>query len=238
MSMTRGGNSERSYPASSMRRPSEDTTRGPVGGSQGTRRPSEDTIRFQRGASSENNTVPNGLYRKPSQDGGSYAGSVAPSTSTSGVVIPQKSTITEEEIQVPYGKDDDDSQGFDSEDNRPIPNRPVPTSKRTMSTGGFGIIGANLLAPMSPATDDDPNERYDGRASMVSAGSSAVRGVREEREAMEQMRSEYEFKIATMQNRIAMLEGEAANGVRLSMKTFIRRTDEWEPLVQRRRSRS
>ncbi|KAG8967131.1 component of the polarisome, partial [Tulasnella sp. 427] len=134
----------------------------------------------------------------------------APSTATSGVVIPNKSTIAEEEIKVPYGTDGDDSQDYDGSDASPV--RPTPNRSGSQ---GYGSLGTSLLnGPLSPTTDDG-REFYDrmslGAASVISNGGGAMKG-REEREAAEQMRSEYEFKIATMQNRIATLENQVASG--------------------------
>lgn len=183
------------------RRPSEDVkfSAPPI------RRPSEDTVRtpYARAGSRDDN-----LLRKSLRD--SYAPSVAPSTATSGVVIPNKSTIAEEEIKVPYGTDGDDSQDYDGSDASPV--RPTPNRSGSQ---GYGSLGTSLLnGPLSPATDDG-REFYDrmslGTASMLSNGAGTLKG-REEREAAEQMRSEYEFKIATMQNRIATLESQAGGG--------------------------
>ncbi|KAG8904620.1 component of the polarisome [Tulasnella sp. 403] len=204
-SRTPNGGRASPYSNGTGRRPSEETSL------TSTRRPSEDTSRPAPG--------PNSLFRKVSMDS-SYTPSVAPSTATPGMIIPTKSTIAEEEIQVPYGNDDED-KGDESEGTVESPNKPRGKAARTVSHG-FGALGANLLnTPLSPATDDEGMEReqkglYDqlsvGRASIASSGSglNGTRGVREEREAAEQMRSEYEFKIATMQNKMANLENELA----------------------------
>lgn len=192
-----GARSQGSGPTD-RRRPSEDVNFGP----SAMRRPSEDTVRnpYGRAGSKDDNLLRKSLSRD------SYAPSVAPSTATSGVVIPNKSTIAEEEIKVPYGTDGDDSQDYDGSDASPV----RPTANRVASQG-YGSLGTSLLnGPLSPTTDDG-REFYDrmslGTASVLSNGAGTLKG-REEREAAEQMRSEYEFKIATMQNRIATLESQ------------------------------
>ncbi|KAG8932703.1 component of the polarisome [Tulasnella sp. 418] len=235
---------------SSGRKPSQDTYQ--QDNSERRRQPSQDTLPSQyppgRNLSQSEDTIRSftkkpsldqsnaGHYRRPSQptrqqsqdDGYGGSGGSAPgfpSSATSGVVIPNKSTIAEEEIQVPYGKDDELSSGSDMQPNGRAQNANslAAKSKRVMSTG-YGALGANLLnAPLSPTSEDDatPNtgvdrrgqsEIYDslsfGRASVTSATSVGYRGGREEREEAEKMRSEYEFKIATMQNRITNMDGE------------------------------
>ncbi|KAG9038295.1 component of the polarisome [Tulasnella sp. JGI-2019a] len=221
------------------RRPSEDLIRdGSMNGSS-TRRPSEDTLRsvqHRQRPSKDTDISGSGLYRGASQDSDGYpAATGAPSTATSGIIIPNKSTIAEEEIKVPYGGDDD----FDSASERggtiDARRNPPHQPNRSLSQG-LGALASTLLnGPISPATDEEgggmERERglgpgrgqpdyFDsisaGRASTASTGSiltggNGGRGTREEREAAEQMRSEYEFKIATMQNRISTLETDLAN---------------------------
>ncbi|KAG8849964.1 component of the polarisome [Tulasnella sp. 330] len=225
----------RASPYGDPRRPSEDNTRdGSMKGSS-TRRPSEDTLRSvqHKQRPSKDAVNPGGaLYRGASQDSDGYSPAGAPSTATSGVVIPNKSTIAEEEIQVPYGRDDDESRDFDSASERggPVdPKRFPPHQPNRSLSQGLNALGTSLLnGPISPGTDEDggmdrdrvvgrgQGDYYDTRASTVStgsvlAGANGGRGTREEREAAEQMRSEYEFKIATMQNRISTLETDLAN---------------------------
>lgn len=229
----------RASPYGDPRRPSEDNVRdGSMNGSS-TRRPSEDTLRsvqhMQRPSKDTSNSE-GALYRGASQDSEGYSPAGAPSTATSGVVIPNKSTIAEEEIQVPYGRDDDESRDFDSASERggavDAKRFPPHQPNRSLSQG-LNALGSSLLnGPISPGTDDGggldrervvgrgQGDYYDtisaARASTVStgsvlAGANGGRGTREEREAAEQMRSEYEFKIATMQNRISTLEIDLAN---------------------------
>ena len=158
-------------------------------------------------------------FRKASQDSNNpYAGSVGPATATSGMIIPTKSTIAEEEINVPYGNDDDDTRdldGSESGDTSPAKGPRVETNRA--NSQGFGGLGNTLInTPISPTEDGRAqSEYYDqlslGRASVASSSLNGPRATREDREAAEQMRSEYEFKIATMQNRIATLEADLAS---------------------------
>lgn len=90
-------------------------------------RRSEDNRPFGRQPSQasrngDGDSMYSGPRRRPSNDtDGSYARKPldpvppGPATATSGVVIPNKSTIAEEEIQVPYGRDDSDSRPRDSD---------------------------------------------------------------------------------------------------------------------------
>lgn len=157
-------------------------------------------------------------FRKASQDSiNPYGGSVGPATATSGMIIPNKSTIAEEEINVPYGNDDEDTRDMDgSESGDTSPAKAPQLEPIRSNSQGFGGLGNTLInTPISPTEDGrGQSEYYDqlslGRASVASSVLNGSRATREDREAAEQMRSEYEFKIATMQNKIATLEADLA----------------------------
>ena len=78
----------------------------------------------------------------------------APSTATSGVVIPNKSTITEEEIQVPYGRDDGPDSMRNSEVRDSVVGYDINGPDEAPSVGGLNAIGnskwnaKNTIAPL------------------------------------------------------------------------------------------
>ncbi|PCH36738.1 hypothetical protein WOLCODRAFT_109116 [Wolfiporia cocos MD-104 SS10] len=147
-----------------------------------------------------------GSRRRPSQDTGgrrpSEASESAAQSATAGMVIPTKSTIAEEDIEVPYGRGSSGARGRESDSDGDADDpRPM--------TGGLAGLSARLQA------DGDEDELYDklsfGRASVQSdrsagagraiGGRSSVAG-----EEQERVRRDYEYKIATMQTRIGSLE--------------------------------
>lgn len=149
------------------RRPSTDLN-GDFYSGQDRRRPSEDTAR------STGRATPSG--RRPSGDDAASATSYgAVVTATSGVVIPNKSTIAEEKIEVPYGREDDavDTQASEStvigddndgdqdrDDPRGMDSASVGFKSPTSSTGGVGALSALSAMGKFPASrkresDDD-----------------------------------------------------------------------------------
>lgn len=102
----------------------------------------------------------------------------APSTATAGVVIPNKSTIAEEEIQVPYGRDPRDSdirdsvvtditaEGVDDEDQR-TPGVGALAALGKSGWGGKPPVNANQgglngfdKRADSPISDDEDSRGY------------------------------------------------------------------------------
>ncbi|KAJ7039191.1 hypothetical protein C8F04DRAFT_950244 [Mycena alexandri] len=199
---------------SSRRRPSQDTTRR-----------SDDRDRDQRD------------YRGNGRGGaGSISGMSDQSnltaqqqstTATSAIIIPNKSTIEEEYIEVPYGREARESGGstLDDRDDRDrmrdrdtLPDPPDTASDYPLSpqspAGGLSGLSARLMK------DDDEDDQYDkfGRPN----GGDRDRGDRErEREAVrlenvgrgnkeeeEKIRREYESRISTMQTQITTLQRE------------------------------
>ena len=151
------------------------------------------------------------------------------------MVIPNKSTIAEEDIEVPYGREearessfmalgdhgkdgDADTYGGTDEDH----------DHDVSSLGGLSALGARLRAQVAgDALDDEegsvPRNGEDyfdkvslGRASVTSDRSAgAIRSIGGRTSAggddHERLRREYEFKIATMQSRIVTLERDLGN---------------------------
>ena len=156
-------------------------------------------------------------------------------TATSGMIIPNKSTIAEEDIEVPYGReeardssmmaigdrgrdgDGDTYGGIDDDQEHDVP-----------TLGGLSALGARLRAQVSAdALGDEEGggvrsgeDYFDkvslGRASVTSDRSaSAARNLGGRTSVggddYERLRREYEFKIATMQSRIVALERDLGN---------------------------
>ncbi|KAI0042955.1 hypothetical protein FA95DRAFT_1524753 [Auriscalpium vulgare] len=169
------------------------------------RRPSQDTT----------STLQQDLGRRPSVASASDSTSTTnaqSATATSGMIIPNKSTIAEEDIEVPYARRGGSARDRESESEGDVGDEP----------GGLSGLAQRLRG----TEDDEPglrsggDEYFDkmsfGRGSVASDRSakgapgagvggraSAGASVEEER-----MRRDYEYRIATMQNKIAGLERE------------------------------
>ena len=134
-------------------------------------------------------------------------------SATSGVIIPNKSTIAEEEIEVPYGRQIRDSTSTAMLDDGDRDRNTDGEQESSPMVGGLNGLSARLKqvddgdsSPMRngvPSTGEDYFDRAAfGRTSVASDRSaSRIPGEEEER-----IRREYEYKIATMQNKIAGLE--------------------------------
>ena len=134
-------------------------------------------------------------------------------SATSGVIIPNKSTIAEEEIEVPYGRQIRDSSSTAMMDDGDRDRNTDGEQELSPMVGGLNGLSARLKQvdeedshPVRSGAPSSGEEYFDrmsyGRASVASDRSAAkVAGEEEER-----IRREYEYKIATMQNRITGLE--------------------------------
>lgn len=134
-------------------------------------------------------------------------------SATSGVIIPNKSTIAEEEIEVPYGRQIRDSSSTAMLDDGDRDRQTDGELESSPMVGGLNGLSARLKQvdeednPPTrngvPSTGEDYFDRMSyGRASVASDRSiSKIHGEEEEK-----IRREYEYKIATMQNKIAGLE--------------------------------
>ncbi|OCH92044.1 hypothetical protein OBBRIDRAFT_774139 [Obba rivulosa] len=234
------------YPANAAtasmarRRPSADL----YGGDR--RRPSQD-IGGRRSEDLPGATI----GRRPSESVSTTSESTAASTAQSatagmGMIIPNKSTIAEEDIKVPYGREVRDSVGTATDERtRGEPGRETDTDDGERSPPPGGLAGLSALSArlQADADDDDGAGRsgedyYDkmsfGRASVASDRSTGVSGIGARMlgggrvsvggggggggEDSERLRREYEFKIATMQNRIAGLEREVEDAQQREQK--------------------
>jgi hypothetical protein len=161
------------------------------------RKPSQDTTATTRSQQQD-------LGRRPSVTGtdSTSATNAQSATVTSGIIIPNKSTMAEEDIEVPYGRESAPEDGDGEPDE---------------VEGGLGGLARRLA--QDPDTDGGArsDDYYDkisfGRASVASDRSGrGGRGSAAPNEDGEKMRRDYEFRIATMQSRIASLEREIDDG--------------------------
>ncbi|KAI0753047.1 hypothetical protein C8Q80DRAFT_1149566 [Daedaleopsis nitida] len=176
------------------RKPSQDIYMG-----SDRRRPSQDT-----------------LGRRPSQSASVTSGGDAQSaTAGMGMIIPNKSTIAEEDIEVPYGRDMRDSAstarhrprvGSDSDREEEMSPRSPPNG----ALGGLSGLSARLQQAdeddVGRGSGDDYYDRSYGRQSAASDRSTGTGGIGSRMLGKERVRREYDFKIATMQTRISGLE--------------------------------
>ncbi|KAG1742453.1 hypothetical protein EDB19DRAFT_1701134 [Suillus lakei] len=182
-----------------------------------TGRPSED-----RGSAREEETRRSedtyASRRKASQDHGADFGrrpSARDATATSGMVIPNKSTIAEEDIEVPYGREMRESSGTAIDTREGVREFDTTDGEHEHWDQRGGLNGLSARLRNVHTEDDDVgdvrSDEYDkvslGRASVTSdrsiGGSRMPSAAGDEQE---RLRRDYEFKIATMQSRITSLE--------------------------------
>ncbi|KAH9914833.1 uncharacterized protein B0H18DRAFT_1125269 [Fomitopsis serialis] len=184
------------------------------------RKPSQDTA--GRGAPLGGASV----NRRPSESESSNASNAQSATAGMGMIIPNKSTIAEEELEVPYGREVRDSGSTARERERerergPRGSRAVDEDRSDYGEdegeevdqrpGGLAALSARLQAVGDEDEARSGEDYFDkmslGRASAAS-DRSFPRGGRLSVGAEEELRREYEFKVATMQQRITGLERE------------------------------
>ena len=259
-----GGSTSSRKPSEDRRRPSEtEFTAG---------RKSEDTYRRPddvfagRIIGEESFSAALASRRKPSQDtarkpderefGPRHSGAVSTSsettsnfpstqstTATSAVIIPNKSTMEEEYIDIPYGRDGRESGttipderertrdglGGDNELDS-ASEYPSPMMNSQSSLVGLSGLSARLKGveddndlAAGNKSGDDLYDKY-GRSSVDSTRSlgnnaSNMRNVRTTvPEDQEKLRRDYEYKIATMQTQIANLQRDLGDNAELEKK--------------------
>ncbi|KAF8638033.1 hypothetical protein AX16_010665 [Volvariella volvacea WC 439] len=236
-----GGSVSSRRPSVDRRRPSEDFPPPPFGNrvsdGLGTsrRKPSRD---FARGPDERND-----YGRRPSAASDSTTTATVTAaqatTATSQMIIPNKSTIEEEYIEVPFGREARDSSGTMMGDRSRV------QSQDNGNSGGFTDVepdsASEYPSPMSPgspvaglnglnarlkmAEDDDDSVLVSGSGGeRPSYGRTSVNSERGVSSSMgtrmrmsggddpERMKRDYEYRIATMQSQISSLQrdlGEA-----------------------------
>jgi len=161
------------------------------------RKPSQDTTATTRSQQQD---------RRPSVASGTDSTSATnaqSATVTNGIIIPNKSTIAEEDIEVPYGRSESAPEDGDGEADE--------------VEGGLGSLAKRLAQD----PDTDGGARSDDYYDKISFGRTSVASDRSARGGRasaapnddgEKMRRDYEFRIARMQSRIASLEREIEDG--------------------------
>lgn len=153
-------------------------------------------------------------------------------TATSGMIIPNKSMIAEEDIEVPYGREIRDSLGTAVDDRDQSQDRGQDGDGGTDGDNDSMVLGLNGLSArlrfQGDVVDDGIRSGEDGsdkvslgRASVISdrsatgiqnIGSRMMNGwTNIGAEEQEWLRREYEIKVATMQKRISTLERGLVN---------------------------
>lgn len=165
-------------------------------------------------------------------------------TATSGMVIPNKSTIAEEDIEVPYGREMRESSGTAIDTREGVGEVDATDGEhehwdQRTTLGGLNGLSARLRSVQSEDDDtgDVRSDDYDkvslGRTSVtsdrsiggpkVAGGQTSVMG-----DEQEKLRRDYEFKIATMQSRITSLERDLEQRELGAQQTTRRLEDELE----------
>lgn len=161
--------------------------------------------------------------RRPSRDDSvspqPALGSVA--TATSGLVIPNKSTITEEEIRVPYADDDgaiDDKYDDQDQSVEDTDNNDSRTALKAPSSPSTAIKGLSALTGLGNRShrdsDDDIPRKSDSDYAEGNRGlsyDSVSRAVRPPQLVdADQLRHDYDSTISALQSRVKTLEDELA----------------------------
>jgi hypothetical protein len=131
---------------------------------------------------------------------------------TAGIIVPNKSTMAEEEIEIPYGREQRESASTAID---------TAESEQASPLGGLSGLTARLRADDtdgSAGVGGRSGEDYFDKMSFGRTGSAASNrsippdgagsrlGNNSAAEEQETMRREYEYKIATMQSKISGLE--------------------------------
>jgi hypothetical protein len=219
-------------PSARTGRPSED--RGSAREEE-TRR-SEDTHSSRRKASQDQGAD---FGRRPSASASIRSDSTGTTnaqsaTATSGMVIPNKSTIAEEDIEVPYGREMRESSGTAIDTREGVREFDTTDGEHEHWDQQGGLNGLSARLGNVHTEDDDVgdvrSDEYDkislGRTSVTSDRSiSGSRMPSAAGDEQERLRRDYEFKIATMQSRITSLERDLEQR-ELDTQQTVRRLEE------------
>ncbi|KAJ6497791.1 hypothetical protein C8R45DRAFT_1211619 [Mycena sanguinolenta] len=220
----RASGDDNSY-SSSRRRPSQDTTR------RSDERDREREYR-SRGAPSISSDTSNLTAQQST-------------TATSGMIIPNKSTIEEEYIEVPYGRETRDSvETLDDRDrNDSLPEPPDTASDYPMSpqspAGGLSGLSARLRGDDDDDYQRSGSDRDRDRVEMRDVGRDKSGGSRVSEEEVENVRREYEERISKMQTQISTLqrdrdEADERERTWMDSETRVKQMEEELSTVRRR----
>ncbi|KAL0956247.1 hypothetical protein HGRIS_002401 [Hohenbuehelia grisea] len=215
-----GRTSEDAYSSSSRRKPSQDTT--------GAKR-YDDRDYPARPSVAASVSYPARPSVAASVSGSDSTANAQSSTATSGMIIPNKSTMAEEEIKVPFGRDPRESlEGRDrsrdrSQESGFTDHEPDTASEylspTTPQSPAAGLNG--LSARLKDVEDDDDigpanrsadeyMDRYNRSSTTPDRGPSANSRMQAGRSSVnedyDKMRRDYEYKVATMQSQITTLQ--------------------------------
>ena len=230
------------------------------------RKPSQDTTRRSDERERDFGRRPGQAASIASDSTATNSAPAQSTTATSAVIIPNKSTMEEEYIDIPYGREaresgvttidervGDRDLGRDSEPPDSASDYPSPATAR--SPPGLGGLTARLKGvededDLGPGnrSGDDLYDKY-GRSSVDSTRSAGgnpinprLMGSRSTNlEETEKMRRDYEYKIATMQTQITIFQrdlGEAAENERKRKESDARVRQLDEELLDLRQVRS
>ncbi|PAV24137.1 cell polarity [Pyrrhoderma noxium] len=220
------GGRESSYSYSSRRKPSQDIAQGLRGDER--RQPSLDISLGRRSGEDDRDQ----LARRPSGSVSTTSDSTNATNAQREMIIPNKSTIAEEEIEVPYGRERESSSTAMGGARISMSRSPDARSRspelradtddgetdpsNTRSAGGLGGL-SGLSARLRDRTLEEEEEDGwgsggAGRTGPGGRSSTTMNAGRASRAGgsvdidIEGLRREYEYKIATMQTRISSLE--------------------------------
>lgn len=117
-----------------------------------------------------------------------------PTAATSDIVVPNKSTITEEAIEVPYARDSVDGAADEPPATRFRTETPVSIRKNSRDE------------VVSPRTTEENGPGWHERDSFISNTTSRSKPI--DGDAEERIRKEYELRVAGLERRCNTLEGE------------------------------
>jgi hypothetical protein len=150
------------------------------------------------------------------------------------MVIPNKSTIAEEDIEVPYGREMRESSGTAIDTREGVREFDTTDGEHEHWDQRGGLNGLSARLGNVHTEDDDVgdvrSDEYDkislGRTSVTSDRSiSGSRMPSAAGDEQERLRRDYEFKIATMQSRITSLERDLEQR-ELDTQQTVRRLEE------------
>ncbi|KAJ7502873.1 hypothetical protein B0H11DRAFT_607464 [Mycena galericulata] len=174
------------------------------------RRPSQDTTRRSEDRDRERDYRPPRVGGAPSLSGMSDNSNLTAqqsTTATSGMIIPNKSTMEEEYIEVPYGREARES-GSSTQDDRERSRdadadlEPPDTASEYPLSPQSPAGGLNGLSARLKDEDDEPEYRsFSDRDRGSSRGRASV-------DEQDKARRDYELRIATMQTQLSTLQRE------------------------------
>lgn len=129
-----------------------------------------------------------------------------PTSTTSDMVVPNKSRMREEEIEVPYARDSqimDEPRSESRASSRPESRSSYQPERRTPL--GTRQLSGDVLSPATP-DDREYYDRMSFSSNVTSKSKPGPTGWDDDRE--QKIRSEYELKIAGLERRLAVAESE------------------------------